>query len=316
MALKVAVLLCLGLGCVGSADEESLLQVSEGSTELAAEIEEEHEESLESEDELEDIETPNDPRVNYIPNDKFMDHIKAKVASKSNASSGCECLPWAEVYANRSVTCGQGLEFFFDRLKENTTELQKNDKKLKAELKKYGQKFCDLFFTQTPYNYCVNQNFYLETKLRGEQWYTGSWCYVDSKCTELDGGRAIPETDVSWKVCDRSKDLVLRDFTVKEIFDLAALQHVDPALLPSLAYWYNDKNAGRLVQFNYTRIKKFGEPVHMFAKSKAKKAQHLVVSKDQSFRLRTKGPFQVLDKEAADGWKVECETGCEFYQYL
>lgn len=112
--------------------------------------------------------------------------------------------------------------------------------------------FCDSFYHRMDNNYCVNTGMfeYGETGRRASQ-----WCVVSSECTELNGGQRISDKttfyhgpallssmiqypwwrnfwdsvvpkkrvprDVSWKLCTKEKDNMLRYKDPLEVMELA-----------------------------------------------------------------------------------------------
>merc|ERR1712039_499471 len=133
--------------------------------------------------------------------------------------------------------------------------------------------FCTMFFHQMDNNYCVNtlHSEYGTTGFAGSQ-----WCVVSKECQELNGGRPIENKqtfyygpswlaslaqyewyrnfmdgitakkevprDVSWKLCTKGKDKLLRDIEPEEYFKMTtsmnscvgyATKMAWPRLLPS-----------------------------------------------------------------------------------
>jgi len=63
----------------------------------------------------------------------------------------------------------------------------------------------------------------------------GEWCYVDSVCSSINGGSHTLE-GVSWKKSQHRQDKMLRDYSPKELADLAMTTNLDLGLLHKMSY--------------------------------------------------------------------------------
>merc|ERR1739848_466107 len=79
------------------------------------------------------------------------------------------------------------------------------------------------------------------------QWENGEWCYVKSQCSTLNGGKRIPNTDVSWKLCS-DRDKLLRSKSPMELDDLATENDWELGLLVKMAYPMWDGKEGETWQ--------------------------------------------------------------------
>jgi len=136
----------------------------------------------------------------------------------------CECLPWSYVYEEKGIKCGEANEFYpvlkYSQPDEGTlTYLRDLDKNAS-----YG--LCPSIFEINNDEFCVKMNI-------GDD--VGDWCYVDSKCTELNGGSAV-RNGTSWKKCDLEKDVALAIRPPEWLSSIANREGFDFMELHKLAY--------------------------------------------------------------------------------
>mmetsp|Transcript_56906 Transcript_56906/g.132654 ORF Transcript_56906/g.132654 Transcript_56906/m.132654 type:complete len:264 (+) Transcript_56906:66-857(+) len=168
-----------------------------------------------------------------------------------DAADPCECLNWKQVYASRRVRCGEGLEFhvFEGALGYDLPGISYIEKNFKSVY----EQFCTSFLARMDNRYCVNLGMYPfgTPGLLG-----GQWCYVDRRCSELNGGRAVPDKqepgqngwflaapspsplvrDVSWKACVAGKDQRLREMAPLDLLALGEGLGCELGHLTKIAY--------------------------------------------------------------------------------
>merc|ERR1719150_3521158 len=76
---------------------------------------------------------------------------------RTDTRRSCACLPWADVYRNHGVTCGQGLEFY--AWLGSKEALPKNDPRLQEVRYNLGDEFCSKFFERMDSNRAVRMKF-------------------------------------------------------------------------------------------------------------------------------------------------------------
>lgn len=109
------------------------------------------------------------------------------------AADVCDCLNWKQLYADNRVVCGEGQEM------QNETGMGYRAAYWVTNLLPRSKEVCQIYESMDN-NYCFNYafpHFYGSTL---KKYSKGQWCYVDSKCTKLNGGRKVPdsETIVEW----------------------------------------------------------------------------------------------------------------------
>uniref|UniRef100_A0A7S2IW58 Uncharacterized protein n=1 Tax=Alexandrium andersonii TaxID=327968 RepID=A0A7S2IW58_9DINO len=111
----------------------------------------------------------------------------------------CDCLWWSDLYASKKVACGDALE-------ANQT----------AGICKDFPFFEDsALFPIMSHPFCVN----IDVSKNENKATKGTWCYVDSKCSSLNGGKQV-NADVSYKVCSPLKDKSLGDISPNYLFSM------------------------------------------------------------------------------------------------
>lgn len=163
----------------------------------------------------------------------------------------CKCLNWAEVYENKGVVCGQALEFLFTRASAGaqraSTVMVASDSRLAAMRATPLGQLCKNFFERYSGNQCVGQMRDLRPA-DADKWYSGSWCYVSADCQDLRGGAKVPGTVVSWKGCEKGKDVALRDLTPDELIDVSAENDLDASKLFEYAYYSKEKDPHKVTE--------------------------------------------------------------------
>jgi len=105
------------------------------------------------------------------------------------AADPCECLNWKQVYETRRVACGEGQELMQEKMGYRMAYWAPQMFPKATELcQNYGAMDNNMCFNwEMPHQY-------------GKDKADSQWCYVDSKCTKLNGGRKVPdsETIVEW----------------------------------------------------------------------------------------------------------------------
>eukprot|EP00747_Dinoflagellata_sp_TGD_P169761 gnl/TRDRNA2_/TRDRNA2_199604_c0_seq1.p1 gnl/TRDRNA2_/TRDRNA2_199604_c0~~gnl/TRDRNA2_/TRDRNA2_199604_c0_seq1.p1 ORF type:complete len:286 (-),score=52.52 gnl/TRDRNA2_/TRDRNA2_199604_c0_seq1:139-996(-) len=139
------------------------------------------------------------------------------------ANSSCQCKKWKPTYQSDAVTCGKNVEFYFVNQKT-----EQDDATLESLRPYVGDEFCTRFYEAIDDDFCVNINMGLDQ---------GQWCFVDSACTNLNGGGRVRNNEkVSWKKCARDKDKMLREYSPEELATLAETAHLDLGLLHKMSY--------------------------------------------------------------------------------
>lgn len=168
------------------------------------------------------------------------------VAALAEESDPCECMNWKQLYASKRIFCGEGLEFhvFEGALGYDLPGISF----IETSHKDVYDKFCTNFFKQMDNRYCVNMGMYPYGQ---PGLLAGQWCYVSKECTELNGGRAVPDKrapgasgegapklarDVSWKACVPGRDHRLRDLPPTDLLDLAAKVGAEAGYVTKIAY--------------------------------------------------------------------------------
>lgn len=135
----------------------------------------------------------------------------------------CSCLNWKKAYESNKVTCGDGLETF-------------------TYSRTVGKRMQTFHFCEGASAYNKQDDFYCTKVAQGsllpekpQNWTDGAWCYVSSKCQELNGGAQV-NAEVSWKACSRGKDPFLADLEPKQLIELAERNGQDIGLLVQMAY--------------------------------------------------------------------------------
>lgn len=109
----------------------------------------------------------------------------------ATSADACGCLNWKDVYNFRvECTAGAGYEFFNDTLSNQTNNITRNES-LSMDWLIFNR--CPNAFELIDDNFCVNQEFVSQK--------SQTWCWVSSACTELGGGKYVPEVDLSAKLC-------------------------------------------------------------------------------------------------------------------
>lgn len=103
------------------------------------------------------------------------------------AADPCECLNWKQVYETRRVACGEGQELMQEKMGFRVAYWA-------PQMFPKATELC-MNYNKMDNNMCFNwdmPSLYSQDK--------GQWCYVDSKCTKLNGGRKVPDTEtiVEW----------------------------------------------------------------------------------------------------------------------
>uniref|UniRef100_A0A7S1RP19 Phospholipase B-like n=1 Tax=Alexandrium catenella TaxID=2925 RepID=A0A7S1RP19_ALECA len=114
---------------------------------------------------------------------------------------GCQCLEYAQVYANHSARCGSVFE-------------------------RHGE-MCKLFYQKMEDNLCWN--------IPGDA-EQGQWCYVSLDCQALNGGAHLRKASVAWKRCSPRQDRMSRLHTVKSLTVWAKKRDIDLGMAFSMAY--------------------------------------------------------------------------------
>lgn len=225
--------------------------------------------------------------------------------SNGGDQGSCRCLPWADVYNKRNVTCGQGFELFhgvvgFEGATTKRTAFVENNNWLLTLLRgAMGSEFCQNFFMRNTENYCVYNKFMMEPKEQHYWFADKSWCYVDSTCVDLNGGNAVTSA-VSWKSCSpRSGDVALHDMQPEQVVKLAAQQHFDAGLLPGFAYHYVDLDPSKMGRQLVEKFKRSKVTTYIWPKAAHLKPR-LIISGAKVFR-------QTL---SLTGWRTACIEGC------
>jgi len=141
-------------------------------------------------------------------------HVKSTVALYDKQA--CQCLRWDQVYKAGGVKCGKGLEYYtyFGGVlrRQPGPDGTYGDSELCKDVP--GHPGTAVFLWQT-HNYCVKKD------VRGS--YEEAWCYVSSKCPDLNGGQEL-EGDAgklfAYKECTRD-DGLLSDQSPKQLAKLA-----------------------------------------------------------------------------------------------
>merc|ERR1719450_688271 len=130
-------------------------------------------------------------------------------AAKDDA---CTCLNWKQTYATK-VYCmlGDGYEFYQELQLVNITDAAYKDVMTEGRCQ-YLTKYDD--------NFCLNRLFE-PAILRGQStktYETDTWCYVSKECTDLNGGKTVPEAGLSAKICKPSENIHAK--TLQEFQDM------------------------------------------------------------------------------------------------
>lgn len=103
----------------------------------------------------------------------------------------CTCLNWKDAYEER-VECGEAWELatFTNSSEWDFFDLFWYSQSPDSEGITHYQQTCWYVFSKMDHNRCV-----LMDILRP---HTGTWCYVDSRCRRLNGGRRVEDKLSSW----------------------------------------------------------------------------------------------------------------------
>lgn len=132
--------------------------------------------------------------------------------SKGAPNAACNCLPWRDAYRRAGSSCGQANELWTQRSP-------------KPPMKK---EFCTDFYERITWTSCTNINFHNRA--------TKQWCYVSSRCKSLNGGKSIPNTEISWKTCTKGEDDLLVEKTPEQLHVLAMRNDLNVGLVVKMAY--------------------------------------------------------------------------------
>mmetsp|Transcript_77255 Transcript_77255/g.218671 ORF Transcript_77255/g.218671 Transcript_77255/m.218671 type:complete len:292 (-) Transcript_77255:77-952(-) len=147
-------------------------------------------------------------------------HVKEKVEEKARYfAETCQCLSWREAFRHGGVTCGGT---------KGPNEGTPDENKEAAEATKA---FCTHFYEKATFSSCTNIKYSRDDKAQ--------WCYVSSGCTELNGGREVHGSELSWKVCRKGEDDLLSSKSVEELFNVSRDSDLDFGLLAKMAYPVN-----------------------------------------------------------------------------
>lgn len=245
------------------------------------------------------------------------------LGSADALSSECTCMNWAELYASKAVTCGQGLEMLFTSKVAAMQATQPflaagSGRRLASQFEFEGQKsvnstlrnrICSQFFQKIDDNRCVNQVKGLGVQYQG-LWHSGSWCYVSSDCEDLHGGLPVMSTELSWKNCQKDSDISLRELKPGQIIDLASDHDVDSSLLFEHAYYTSTDEENASPDEKRTRLMKVErEALPSLMLPTAEQEPRMVVVGHQKWAL--------VDNELKDPdhpgtfWMWSCIDGCE-----
>jgi hypothetical protein len=249
----------------------------------------------------------------------WMDKEPAKLNAEQES---CECLPWAELYKTKKVTCGQGLELtFMDGEIPDEKEIRPlNDPMvgvLKAHDAAISGEFCEGFFEKIKTNHCVNKKFRMGQE-EVKQSYGGSWCYVSAKCKNLNGGVQVPGTDVSYKTCTAGQDRQLRDMEPRDLVQYGLAQDLEVSVVAGFGYGTVDEDAKTISSDRLKKIKDSvsdaGIPAFVISTS-GKLQSSKLVSKDQVWSTQwipsiVEGTVGKLQIRRRHHHITECEDGC------
>jgi hypothetical protein len=144
-----------------------------------------------------------------------------------NREDACSCLNWKETYSG-GVTCGR-TEEFHPESHQAYEDSESGFKVLEAVL---GDKYCTKFYEKLDGNYCVNVNIGKDE---------GQWCFVDSSCSDLNGGGPVNQSSLNYKMCGTG-DAMLRDSSPEALAELATSAHLDLAFVFSMSYPKYEEN--------------------------------------------------------------------------
>eukprot|EP00747_Dinoflagellata_sp_TGD_P064022 gnl/TRDRNA2_/TRDRNA2_153708_c0_seq1.p1 gnl/TRDRNA2_/TRDRNA2_153708_c0~~gnl/TRDRNA2_/TRDRNA2_153708_c0_seq1.p1 ORF type:complete len:592 (-),score=156.87 gnl/TRDRNA2_/TRDRNA2_153708_c0_seq1:67-1842(-) len=240
--------------------------------------------------------------------------FRAKAIASSQMQS-CQCIPWKEVYSDRGIECGQGLEMavLTGKKADISKPLSVKDKDSALEgmdtelLTQRAEEFCGQFYQRLNASTCINQQFRatMETD-------TGSWCYVSDKCADLNGGAKVPGTSLSVKTCTPGKDSILRDFQPNELTKFALEHDNKLSTMVDFAYVRQNEDAAKLTPQRVQEIKNAGLHVAV-ADEKNQFANVKLISKEQTVNMAVKpclatGVCPWLQQR--HHYITQCEEGC------
>mmetsp|Transcript_88164 Transcript_88164/g.267368 ORF Transcript_88164/g.267368 Transcript_88164/m.267368 type:complete len:249 (-) Transcript_88164:68-814(-) len=136
----------------------------------------------------------------------------------SRGQDACACLNWQQVYRSKQAECGKALELY-----------QISKQGLQAE-NKY-EEFCNKFYLHVNTSMCLNVDF----THKPTDWDVAQWCYVSPQCQELNGGRKVPDSQLSWKLCS-SRDESTKNLHPLQLDWLRGHQNLDLGLLAKFSY--------------------------------------------------------------------------------
>mmetsp|Transcript_88163 Transcript_88163/g.267366 ORF Transcript_88163/g.267366 Transcript_88163/m.267366 type:complete len:253 (-) Transcript_88163:49-807(-) len=147
----------------------------------------------------------------------------------SRGQDACACLNWQQVYRSKQAECGKALEFYL------VTKRGVPGTKAKAAV---GDEFCGKFFQHVNDNFCLNADF----THKPDHWSGKQWCYVAPQCQQLRGGRKVPGSQLSWKICSE-QDRQTRTMSPLQLDGIRGSQSLDLGLLAKFSYpiWQKDR---------------------------------------------------------------------------
>jgi len=165
-----------------------------------------------------------------------------------SAVDSCSCLNFKTTYAERGIKPGMGAEYGppadkqnlltcnFEKniCKEKPWQIVKPKKPMSAFYAACLQQFKVIAnggYSSQNHNMCMNID-------RGNPRDTRMWCYVDSSCSQLNGGMKVSNT-TSWKVCKAGQDSMLSDETPAQLRSLVVKNGMDMQFTATSAYpWH------------------------------------------------------------------------------
>eukprot|EP00747_Dinoflagellata_sp_TGD_P023828 gnl/TRDRNA2_/TRDRNA2_130106_c1_seq1.p1 gnl/TRDRNA2_/TRDRNA2_130106_c1~~gnl/TRDRNA2_/TRDRNA2_130106_c1_seq1.p1 ORF type:complete len:355 (+),score=61.91 gnl/TRDRNA2_/TRDRNA2_130106_c1_seq1:36-1067(+) len=240
---------------------------------------------------------------------------KCHSAAEVEAAKACECIPWQQAYLHHGVQCGQGLELV--ERPDLSKPLAANDRAFKELVSEnttqdanslYSTR-CSGFFHRINASTCVNQQF----KTGSVESDPGSWCYVSAKCTQLNGGAAVPGTDVSVKACEKDKDIRMRDLSPGDLLHFALNHDLDPSAAANAAYLVVDEDVAAMSSGRLEQIKASRVSTHVFS-TKSAWPEHRLISGKEVYKLEwrkyfaTGVPLQMIRRR--HHFRTVCEQGC------
>eukprot|EP00413_Alexandrium_margalefii_P031358 CAMPEP_0204572204 /NCGR_PEP_ID=MMETSP0661-20131031/39331_1 /ASSEMBLY_ACC=CAM_ASM_000606 /TAXON_ID=109239 /ORGANISM="Alexandrium margalefi, Strain AMGDE01CS-322" /LENGTH=262 /DNA_ID=CAMNT_0051580543 /DNA_START=59 /DNA_END=844 /DNA_ORIENTATION=- len=202
-----------------------------------------------------------------------------KAAPADSSDLDCTCLNWADVYRNRGVFCGQGMELYSVLTASNVSmpedprsalslaRMETVSPAFQAQLVKSMAYFelCTTFFQRANFNYCVNKHFNAGTEQLKHSASRGSWCYVDARC-KLPGVAPIRGTGVAAKSCTAGGlDFPLADVPIGLTAELGRLQGLDPNFIAGHANAHLDMTVGEVTQPMLEAIQASGQSTFVWS---------------------------------------------------